>query len=384
MKLKSSEPLSNWDNLPAHALAKTLDRKGSKSSNIRYAKRHHIKLRTRFPAAVKKCAIPDGDKMNLTELKNMAKSMGVPTSDSFGALSRYELCNSLIGKNVKKVMPTKTSTKIVSNVRKAVDQAMDAKIVSDQAVAKNPMDSALQSAAIVSSQLVDATQQAADKVMDLVQAGNLDQANALSNATIDVANASTNVVDSVKNDTKAIEQNGDVLQTTEQVKIAEDVAQDAIAKVEKLIFDDDLSLFNLADSEIQSSDKNCYNLKKYNHLESGQPISVKQFRDLYDSDEVMTRDEIKKCLQNSNISYRSKANDELDYDSSLLDMTEYEKLKNEYEEEGFDFSKPAYALPDWYGGRRVGRKSKKRNSCKKSKNHMRNKKGQFCKKSQRK
>jgi hypothetical protein len=105
-------------------------------------------------------------------------------------------------------------------------------------------------------------------------------------------------------------------------------------------------------------------LKKYNKLESGHPITVEKFRQLYDSDEAMTRNEIKTCLKNNNISYRSKANEDVDYDLNMFnDGDEVNAMPPKMLNDARD-SETANMNNEVMTGRRKGKSLKNRSNCK--------------------
>lgn len=169
--------LRNYSNLPTHYLLKTLDlpRYVKKDKAITYAKRHHIKLNTNIP--VSECAMPKGMGMSMADLQDIVSMQGLPISDKYGLLSRFELCRLYqVPTSVSKISPASSSLstnpvakKIMVKARAAANAAHNAAKVAATVVSENPSDTAAQSASIAAQQLATVAQQAVDKVVALVE-----------------------------------------------------------------------------------------------------------------------------------------------------------------------------------------------------------------------
>jgi hypothetical protein len=319
------KPLSYYDNFPNGLLKRELGLPSSRStrSNINYARRHHIILETDFPMSVYECALPKGMGMSLADLQNKVTNQGLSISDKYGKLSKFELCQlytplSFSTKNMASNMSPASSSKstdpvakeIVAQAREGANAAQEVAKEAAKVAVNNPSDSAALSAANAAQQVANVAAKAVDTVIGLVEKESTAAAATVATQIEKLADASTDLVEASVKEAEAHESTSvtSSQEATENVVIKEEKAQEALNNLTEIIKEVD--------------DTKCNNLKSYYNLRPGQPISVEKFRQLYDSDETMTRNEIKTCLKNNNISYRSKANEDVDYDLSMFNNTE--------------------------------------------------------------
>jgi len=317
--------VSYYDNFPKGLLKRKLGLPSSRStrSNINYARRHHISLETDFPMSVYECALPKGMGMSLADLQNKMTNQGLPISDKYGKLSKFELCQlytplSFSTKNMVSNMSPASSSKstdpvakeIVAQAREGANAAQEVAKEAAKVAVNNPSDSAALSAANAAQQVANVAAKAVDTVIGLVEKESTAAAATVATQIEKLADASTDLVDASVKEAEAHESTSvtSSQEATENVVIKEEKAQEALNNLTEIIKEVD--------------DTKCNNLKSYYNLRPGQPISVEKFRQLYDSDETMTRNEIKTCLKNNNISYRSKANEDVDYDLNMFNDAE--------------------------------------------------------------
>ena len=208
------KPVSYYDNFPKGLLKRELGLPSSRStrSNINYARRHHIVLETDFPMSVSECAIPKGMGMLLADLQNEVSNQGLPISDKYGKLSRFELCRLYLPQSESKMLPVPTpmgpkmlsvpisvsshpvEKEIVAEARAAADDAHEAAKEAAMVAAENPSDTAAQSAAIAAQQVATVAATAVGTVVALVENNSTAAAELVVSKIEKLADASTDLV----------------------------------------------------------------------------------------------------------------------------------------------------------------------------------------------